>query len=101
MLLCVPLFFLIVGSGCAQAQTEHSRIARMAEIEIDPHQVEPYKAALREEIADSVRLEPGVLMLYAVSIKDHPEQVRIFEAMQTELLMRPIYRHLNSRNTGQ
>ena len=79
MLLCVLLFFPIVWAGRAEAQTEQGRVARIAEIEIDPHQVEPYKAALREEIADAIRMEPGVLTLYAVSIKDHPEQVRVFE----------------------
>ena len=79
MLVFAALLLFIVVSGRVQAQTEQDRIARIAEIEIDPHQVGPYKAALREEIADAIRMEPGVLTLYAVSIKDHPEQVRVFE----------------------
>lgn len=52
---------------------------RLAELEIDPAQLENYKAALREEIEASIRLEPGVLTLYAVSVKDNPTQIRIFE----------------------
>ena len=84
MLLCVLLFFPIVWAGRAEAQTEQGRVARIAEIEIDSDQIEPYKAALREEIADAIRLEPGVLTLYAVSIKDHPEQVRIFEVYASQ-----------------
>jgi len=52
---------------------------RIAELEIDPAQLEAYKAALGEEIETSIRLEPGVLALYAVSLKEHPNQVRIFE----------------------
>jgi quinol monooxygenase YgiN len=63
----------------AYAQAERTRVVRIAEIEIDPQQVSAYLAALREEISASVRLEPGVLSLSAVSVKDHPEQVRIFE----------------------
>jgi quinol monooxygenase YgiN len=54
-------------------------IVRLAELEIDPTQLDNYKAALKEEIATSVRVEPGVLKLYAVSVKDHPNQIRMFE----------------------
>lgn len=61
-----------------EAQVERP-LARLAEIEVDPSQIEQYKAALREGIDAAIRLEPGVLALYAVSVKDHPEQVRIFE----------------------
>jgi quinol monooxygenase YgiN len=50
-----------------------------AELEIDPAKLERYKAALKQEIAASIRLEPGVLSLYAVCVKGHPAQVRIFE----------------------
>ena len=85
MLVFAALLLFIVVSGRVQAQTEQDRIARIAEIEIDPHEIEPYKEALREEIADSIRLEPGVLTLYAVSIKGHPEQVRIFEVYANQM----------------
>jgi len=61
------------------AEADQKRVARIAELEIDPAQIEQYKAALREEIATSVRVEPGVLTLYAVSVKDHPSQIRLFE----------------------
>ena len=88
MLLCALFFFTIAWAGPVEAQTEQGRVTRIAEIEIDPYQVEPYKAALREEIADSIRLEPGVLTLYAVSIKDHPEQVRVFEVYANQAAYR-------------
>jgi len=54
-------------------------LVRIAELEIDPGKLELYKAALKQEIAASISLEPGVLTLYAVSVKGHPTQVRIFE----------------------
>ena len=54
-------------------------IVRIAELEIDPAQVDAYKVALKEEIEASIRVEPGVLILYAVSLKGHPEQIRLFE----------------------
>ena len=61
------------------AETNPNRILRLAELEIDPAQLESYKAALREEIATPIRVEPGVLTLYAVAVKDHPTQIRLFE----------------------
>jgi quinol monooxygenase YgiN len=56
-----------------------SPIVRIAELEIDPAQLDAYKLALKEEIETSIRVEPGVLTLYAVSLKEHPEQIRLFE----------------------
>ncbi|MDO9418304.1 putative quinol monooxygenase [Pararhizobium sp.] len=54
-------------------------LVRMAELEIDPAQIEAYTALLAEEVEASVAKEPGVLMLYAVSVKGSPEKVRILE----------------------
>src|SRR5947208_7013170 len=56
-----------------------SPIVRIAELEIDPAQLDSYKLALKEEIETSIRVEPGVLTLYAVTLKEHPEQIRLFE----------------------
>lgn len=52
---------------------------QVAEIEIDPVQLEDYKAAIREHIETAIRVEPGVLVLYAVSEKDSPARIRVFE----------------------
>jgi quinol monooxygenase YgiN len=61
------------------AQQMKSRVVRLAELHVDPSQLEEYKSALRDEIEASIRLEPGVLTLYAVSVKGDPAQIRIFE----------------------
>ena len=81
----LPLHWVLVGvcilSTC-KAATSNSKplpLVRIAELEIDPAQVEAYTSALKEEIATSIRVEPGVLALYAVAVKDHPNQIRIFE----------------------
>ena len=55
-------------------------IIRIAELEIDPAQLDRYKALLAEEIDASVANEPGVLFLHAVSITGSPASVRIMEA---------------------
>lgn len=59
-------------------------LVRIAEIEIDPGQVPAYREALKEEIAASIRAEPGVLKLYAVSVKDQPNQIRILEVYRDQ-----------------
>jgi quinol monooxygenase YgiN len=52
---------------------------RIAEIEIDPAYIESYARALREGIEAAARVEPGVLALLAVSVRDCPERVVVFE----------------------
>ena len=54
-------------------------IVRMAELDIDPNQIERYRALLTEEIEASVRLEPGVLFLHAFALQGSPGAVRIVE----------------------
>ena len=73
------LFALAGGLFSLQSQQAQHHIVRVAELEIDPTQLDTYKAALKEEIEASIRSEPGVLTLYAVTLKDQPTQIRIFE----------------------
>jgi quinol monooxygenase YgiN len=54
-------------------------MVRIAEIEVDPAQLEAYKTLLAEEQEASVRLEPGVLMLHSVAIADRPTHIRLLE----------------------
>jgi quinol monooxygenase YgiN len=69
------------GNAIAQQQTP---VVRVAKLQIDSTQLESYKAALKEEIETSVRIEPGVLTLYAVSQKDSPSHITIFEIYANE-----------------
>jgi 4-carboxymuconolactone decarboxylase len=77
LLLTICLLTLLSGER-ASAQTK-TQMVRIAKIVVDPAQLEAYKAAAREEIEASVRLEPGVLTLYAVSEKDNPTHITILE----------------------
>ena len=52
---------------------------RLAEIEIDPAQLNAYSAAVKEQIEAAVRLEPGVLALYSVADKENPAHVFVLE----------------------
>jgi quinol monooxygenase YgiN len=57
---------------------------RIAELEIDPAQLDSYHVAVKEEIGTSVRTEPGVLAIYAVAEKDSPTRLRFFEMYADE-----------------
>ena len=65
--------------GFAYAEDPQLPYVRIAELEIDSAQLESYKAAVKDEMETSVRVEPGVLAIYAVAEKDHPSKLRFFE----------------------
>jgi quinol monooxygenase YgiN len=70
-----------VDAGAEEPKMPHVRIA---ELEIDPGQLDAYKASVKEEMAASVRVEPGVLAIYAVAEKDNPTRLRFFEIYADE-----------------
>ena len=71
-------------SGVAAAEEPRMPYVRIAELEIDPAQLDAYKAAVKEEMETSVRVEPGVLALYAVAEKESPTKLRFFEMYADE-----------------
>jgi len=67
------------SGGSVMGKDSKDPYVRVAEIEIDPVQLEPYKAALKEQIEAAVRLEPGVLALYSMADKENPAHIFVFE----------------------
>jgi len=67
------------SSGSAFSQETDGQYVQVAQIEIDPAQLESYRAAAREQIDAAIREEPGVLVLYSVSENDNPAHVIVFE----------------------
>jgi quinol monooxygenase YgiN len=61
------------------APSSEEMMVRIAVLEIDPAQLDAYKAILREEQEASVRLEPGVLMLHSVQLAEDQTQIRLLE----------------------
>ena len=55
------------------------QLVRLSKITVDPARLDAYNAFLKEEIEASMRLEPGVLTLYATAEKDTPHRVTILE----------------------
>ncbi|RFS18604.1 antibiotic biosynthesis monooxygenase [Emticicia sp. C21] len=54
-------------------------MVRIAEIEILPEYLEEYKAILKEESSESVKIEPGVICIFPMYQKENPTQIRLVE----------------------
>src|SRR4051812_24298323 len=70
--------------GCATDHPARTPFVRVAELEIDPAHLQNYETAVRDEMDTSVRVEPGVLAIYAVAEKDDPTKLRFFELYADE-----------------
>ena len=71
---CISLSF----STKTRAQ-QKNQMFRLAKIQVDPSQLAKYNAALKEQMATAVRVEPGVLTYYAVADKKDPTHITILE----------------------
>jgi quinol monooxygenase YgiN len=69
---------LMLATYNVTAQQE-KQLVRLAKLVIDPAQLDTYNAMLKEEIQASVKIEPGVLTLYAVAEKKDPTHITILE----------------------
>src|SRR5262245_46591145 len=72
------LIFVLMGVP-ALSQEKSEQHIQIAEIVVDPAQLENYKAAVAEQIEAAIRLEPGVIVLYSVVSKDDPSRIFVFE----------------------
>ncbi|MBE9585432.1 antibiotic biosynthesis monooxygenase [Mucilaginibacter sp. JRF] len=68
--------FSVDQSAIAQ---QKQQMVRLAKIQVDPAQLKQYNAALNEQMATAVKLEPGVLTYYAVADKKQPSHITILE----------------------
>src|SRR5205085_8113020 len=71
LLMCLTFF------SCKR--TVRQKMVRLAKLEINSAQLESYKAFAKEEIETSIRVEKGVLTLFAVFEKENPTRVTILE----------------------
>jgi quinol monooxygenase YgiN len=81
----LPLFMMTtLGLSSNTFAQDKKLVVRIAKLQIDSSQLEAYKAALKEHAETAVRVEPGVLNLYAVYEKNHPTHVTVFEIYADE-----------------
>ena len=68
----------------SQSANVSKQLVRFSKITVDPERLDEYNAYLKEEIEASMRLEPGVLTLYATSERKNPNKVTILEIYADE-----------------
>jgi quinol monooxygenase YgiN len=83
-LLILASFALATLSTNVLAAEPDTTVVRVADLVIDPTQLDAYTAAVKEEMAASVKVEPGVLAIYAVAEKDDPTHLRFLEIYTNE-----------------
>ena len=80
LILSISIISMMTFVFCGQASVQNkNQMVRLAKLVIDSTQLENYNALLKEEIEASVRVEPGVLTLYAVAEKNNPTHITILE----------------------
>jgi quinol monooxygenase YgiN len=73
----VSFLFTFFSLGIMAQNKDH--MVRIAEVEIIPDYLEQYKAILKEEAEASIRLESGVIAIFPMFQKEHPNQIKILE----------------------
>ena len=66
----------LCAKSFAQSSSQYIRIAKIV---VDSAKLKEYNAALKEHAEAAVKVEPGVIMLYAVAEKLQPTHVSVFE----------------------
>ena len=81
LLLISIIFCISCGSKEQNPENFNSEdmIIRLSEIDIKPEHLEEYIPILKEESRASVELEPGVISIYPMQMKENPTQIRILE----------------------
>ena len=62
-----------------QLQMTNDLIVRIAEIEVNEGHLEEYLAAAHNVGTKSVEIEPGVICIFPMQVKDSPNTIRILE----------------------
>ena len=83
VILGAAVLMSFLGGRALTGETQ-GPVVRIAELEIDPAQLESYQAVVKEEMETSVRVEPGVLAIYCVAEKDNPNRLRFLEIYADE-----------------
>ena len=82
LLIAFLLFAAVISASIIKPverfATKNNKV-RLSRITVDSARLEEYNAYLKEEIEASMRLEPGVLVLYAVAEKGRAHHVTICE----------------------
>lgn len=84
----LAIIFVIFSCGNKNKEINqgdiNNMIVRISEIEVDSTFLDEYKTILKEEAAQSVKLEPGVIAIHPMMPKENPTVFRILEIYATK-----------------
>ena len=75
---------LMLSTFATVSAEESTHIVQLAKLEIDPAQLDAYKAALKQGVETALRVEPGVLSLNAMAEKENPTHITLVEIYADE-----------------
>ena len=75
----IIIFIMVFGLSSNSFAQNKDVVVRIAKLVIDSSRLDEYKAALKLHAETAVRVEPGVITLYAVYEKNNPTHVTVFE----------------------
>lgn len=85
-MLRITIFLLLVFcTSCSISRVEKKEwdvdnmLIRIAALTIDSAYIDEYINLLQEEAAASVAVEPGVICIYPMFVKENPNQIRLLE----------------------
>ena len=67
-----------------QVQSTKAMLVRIAEIEVNEGYLEEYLAVAHNVGTKSVEIEPGVICIFPMQVKDSPNTIRILEIYRNE-----------------
>jgi hypothetical protein len=91
-ILCTTAILFI---SCKTFSQDSNKIYRVAKIKVDSTQLNSYLIALKEQMNEAIRLEPGVLSYHALSEKVNPCSITIFETYADSSAYKM---HINTRH---
>ena len=74
-----PFSDRMLGLDEASKKAAEGNLTRVCLIKVRPEMLEEYKAFLKESAETAMRVEPGVLLIYATSLKDEPARWVLLE----------------------
>ena len=95
MITGTTLLFLLSGAP-AMGEEKSKQHIQIAEIVVDPAQLDAYKSAVIEQIEAAIRLEPGVLLSTRFPTRIIPARLRCSRFAGTVKLISRTCRHLTS-----
>jgi len=75
---------LMLSTFATASPQNPKQIVQLATLDVDPAQLDAYKAALHEEVEIALRVERGVLRLEAMAEKENPAHITLVEVYADE-----------------